>query len=51
MPEDIDLIVAVSYGKFIPERILKRAKYGGLNIHPSMLPEYITTSLEILILC
>ncbi|KAL9126947.1 MAG: hypothetical protein Q9217_004087 [Psora testacea] len=35
----INLIVAVSFGLFVPPRILKGAKYGGLNVHPSMLPE------------
>lgn len=36
----INLIVAVSFGLFVPPRILGAAKYGGLNVHPSMLPEY-----------
>ncbi|WEW55440.1 Methionyl-tRNA formyltransferase [Emydomyces testavorans] len=35
-----NLIVAVSFGLFIPSRILKAAKYGGLNIHPSLLPDF-----------
>ncbi len=37
----INLIVAVSFGLFVPPRILGAAKYGGLNVHPSMLPEYV----------
>ncbi|KAM5435700.1 Methionyl-tRNA formyltransferase [Microsporum ferrugineum] len=37
--EPINLIIAVSFGLFIPPRILKGAKYGGLNVHPSLLPE------------
>ena len=38
--EDINLIIAVSFGLFVPPRILKRAKYGGLNVHPSILPDF-----------
>lgn len=37
---DINLIVAVSFGLFVPPRILKSAKYGGINVHPSLLPEF-----------
>ncbi|KAK1780875.1 formyl transferase, partial [Copromyces sp. CBS 386.78] len=37
-PEPINLIVAVSFGLFVPPRILNQAKYGGLNVHPSLLP-------------
>lgn len=40
-PEGINLIVAVSFGLFVPSRILRGAKYGGLNVHPSLLPEYV----------
>ncbi|QDS76324.1 hypothetical protein FKW77_002561 [Venturia effusa] len=38
-PAGINLIIAVSFGLFVPPRILSGAKYGGLNIHPSMLPD------------
>ncbi|OTA03652.1 hypothetical protein A9Z42_0040830 [Trichoderma parareesei] len=38
MPEGTNLIVVVSFGLFVPPRILKSAKYGGLNVHPSLLP-------------
>ena len=38
--EEINLVIAVSFGLLIPPRILGRAKYGGLNVHPSLLPEY-----------
>ncbi|EXJ59120.1 hypothetical protein A1O7_06551 [Cladophialophora yegresii CBS 114405] len=34
-----NLIIAVSFGLLIPPRILGTAKYGGLNVHPSMLPD------------
>ncbi|KAE8556508.1 hypothetical protein EYB25_001209 [Talaromyces marneffei] len=35
----IDLIVAVSFGLFVPSRLLTAAKYGGVNVHPSLLPD------------
>ncbi|KAH7326162.1 formyl transferase [Stachybotrys elegans] len=39
LPEGTNLIVAVSFGLFVPPRILGSAKYGGLNVHPSFLPD------------
>ena len=36
----INLIVAVSFGLLVPPRLLNGAKYGGLNVHPSLLPQY-----------
>ncbi|KAF2025453.1 methionyl-tRNA formyltransferase [Setomelanomma holmii] len=38
-PVPIDLIIAVSFGLFVPPRILSLAKYGGINVHPSLLPD------------
>ncbi|KAK8069510.1 Formyltransferase [Apiospora phragmitis] len=38
MPPAINLIIAVSFGKLVPSRLLEAAKYGGLNVHPSLLP-------------
>ncbi len=35
----INLIIAVSIGLFVPKRILESAEFGGLNVHPSLLPE------------
>jgi methionyl-tRNA formyltransferase len=35
-----DLLVVAAYGKIIPLQILGIAKYGALNIHPSLLPKY-----------
>ncbi|ODV94408.1 hypothetical protein PACTADRAFT_86582 [Pachysolen tannophilus NRRL Y-2460] len=35
-----NLIVAVSYGKLIPAEFIMQCKYGGLNVHPSLLPRY-----------
>lgn len=37
--DHIDLIVAVSFGLLIPPRILKLSRYGGINVHPSLLPD------------
>ncbi|KAJ5257221.1 hypothetical protein N7478_013325 [Penicillium angulare] len=36
----INLIIAVSFGLFVPPRILNAASYGGLNVHPSLLPDF-----------
>lgn len=38
-PTPVDLVIAVSFGLFVPPRILQIAKYGGLNVHPSLLPD------------
>lgn len=35
-----DLMVVASYGKIIPKSILALAKFGALNVHPSLLPKY-----------
>lgn len=35
-----DMIVVVSYGKFLPKSILQIPKYGCINVHPSLLPQY-----------
>ncbi len=37
---EADIFVVVSYGKFIPNEILKIPKLGSINIHPSLLPKY-----------
>ncbi|KAJ5818372.1 methionyl-tRNA formyltransferase family protein [Penicillium riverlandense] len=39
-PTSVNLIVAVSFGLFVPSRLLNSAKYGGLNVHPSLLPDF-----------
>ena len=36
----VNLIIAVSFGLLIPREVLRSAAYGGLNLHPSLLPEY-----------
>ncbi|KAL2351432.1 formyl transferase [Cryomyces antarcticus] len=38
-PPSINLVIAVSFGLLVPPRILNGAKYGGLNLHPSLLPD------------
>lgn len=35
-----DLIVVVAYGQILPEEILSIPKYGCINVHASLLPEY-----------
>lgn len=39
MPPHINLIIAVSFGLFVPIRLLQAARFGGLNLHPSALPD------------
>ncbi len=34
-----DLIITASYGLIIPKEIINSAKFGALNIHPSLLPK------------
>jgi methionyl-tRNA formyltransferase len=38
-PSPFDLVIAVSFGLLVPARILNGTTYGGLNVHPSMLPD------------
>jgi methionyl-tRNA formyltransferase len=35
-----DLAVVVSFGYFMPHRILNQFKLGAVNVHPSLLPRY-----------
>ncbi len=35
-----DIIVVVAYGKILPEYVLEFPKYGCINVHGSLLPEY-----------
>ena len=35
-----DLLVSASYGEKIPAEAIQGAKYGGLNVHPSLLPRW-----------
>lgn len=34
-----NIVIAVSFGLFVPPRILNSLEYGGLNVHPSLLPD------------
>ncbi|KAL1890656.1 Methionyl-tRNA formyltransferase [Sporothrix stenoceras] len=38
-PASTNLLIAVSFGLFVPPRLLRAAKFGGLNVHPSLLPD------------
>ncbi|OBA21905.1 Formyltransferase [Metschnikowia bicuspidata var. bicuspidata NRRL YB-4993] len=44
LPQNYDLAVAVSYGKLIPGKFLASLRYGGLNVHPSLLPKFSGSS-------
>ncbi|MGN1319037.1 MAG: methionyl-tRNA formyltransferase [Lachnospirales bacterium] len=37
---EADLFVVVAYGQILSERILKMPKYGCINVHGSLLPQY-----------
>lgn len=39
-----NIAVAVSYGKLIPRAFLDEMEFGGLNVHPSLLPRYSGSS-------
>lgn len=39
-----NLVIAVSYGRLIPSTFIQHCKYGGLNVHPSLLPKYSGSS-------
>lgn len=36
----VDLFVTAAYGNYLPIRFLNAAKFGTINIHPSLLPKY-----------
>ncbi len=35
-----DLLIVVAFGQLIPGKVLRSAKWGGINIHASFLPQY-----------
>ena len=37
---DPDIICVVAYGMILPKEILDIPKYGAINVHPSLLPQY-----------
>lgn len=44
LPKIYDLVVAVSFGLLIPGSFIHSARYGGLNVHPSLLPTFSGSS-------
>lgn len=39
-PLKADLLISASFGQHIPFQIIKAARFGGLNVHPSLLPRW-----------
>lgn len=39
-PFGADLLISASYGQLIPTPTISSAQYGGLNVHPSLLPRW-----------
>jgi methionyl-tRNA formyltransferase len=37
---DLDLIVTCAYGQFIPTSIVEAPRFGSINVHASLLPQY-----------
>ncbi len=37
---DYDFIVSAHFQRILPPRIFRRARFGALNLHPSLLPKY-----------
>ncbi len=37
---EYEIVISASYGQKIPAAVLKKALYGGLNVHPSLLPRW-----------
>jgi len=35
-----DILISASYGQGIPAETIKQARYGGVNVHPSLLPRW-----------
>ena len=35
-----DILVVVAYGNILPDEILAEPKYGAINVHGSLLPQY-----------
>lgn len=38
--DGFDLFVLASYGRILPDALLRMARLGALNVHPSLLPKY-----------
>lgn len=39
-PVGADLVISASYGQMIPWETIHKARFGGLNVHPSILPRF-----------
>ncbi|MDO8451918.1 MAG: methionyl-tRNA formyltransferase [bacterium] len=39
-PLRADLLISASYGQRIPAHVIRSTRFGGLNIHPSLLPRW-----------
>jgi methionyl-tRNA formyltransferase len=39
-PFQPDIVISASYGQKIPYDLIKKARYGGINVHPSLLPRW-----------
>ena len=37
---NFDFIIVVAYGKIVPKEVLEASKYGAINLHGSILPDY-----------
>ncbi len=37
---NVDLLITASYGEIIPIEFIRSARFGGLNVHPSLLPRW-----------
>jgi methionyl-tRNA formyltransferase len=37
---NLELFLVAAYGKILPQKLLDLAKFGTLNVHPSLLPQY-----------
>lgn len=46
---DFDLGIAVSFGYFLPSRIIRSFRKGTLNVHPSLLPRYFNVLIFLVI--
>ena len=43
---NVDLIVVMAYGQILPDYILDIPKFGAVNIHASLLPRHLSSSLQ-----
>jgi methionyl-tRNA formyltransferase len=48
--QPFDVGVVASFGYFIPPRVIASFRYGMINMHPSLLPEYVPSCKSKLVL-